>query len=103
MKEIFVGNLPESATDADLQALFSQYGDVTSARVVREERTPVSKSVAYVEMPEKFAALAIECLNGHEFRTRELIVHSAETSRWQSDKQPNLARGSAGTSFVRQA
>jgi len=103
MKEIFVSNLPESATDADLQALFSQYGDVASARVVREENSPLSKSVAYVEMPAKFAALAIECLNGHEFRTRELIVHSAETSRWQSDEQPNSTSGSAGTSFARHA
>lgn len=103
MKEIFVSNLPESATDADLQALFSQYGDVASAHVVREENSSLSKSLAYVEMPAKFAALAIECLNGHEFRTRELVVRSADTSRWQSDKLPNSTSGSAGTSFARQA
>ncbi len=77
MKEIFVSNLPESATDADLQALFSQYGEVTSARVVREQNRSLPKRVAYVEMPAKSAALAIEYLNGHEFRARELVVHSA--------------------------
>lgn len=90
MKEIFVSNLPESATDADLQALFSQYGEVASARVMQEKTRSVAQSVAYVEMPARFAAQAIECLNGHEFRTRELVVHSADPSGNYLSPSPRL-------------
>ena len=82
MVRIYVGNLPESATAADLQALFSQYGEPVSADL-DEAR---ARGVAYVEMPDRYAELAIDGLNGHEFRAAELIVHPAARLRWQSGK-----------------
>ena len=47
---IYVGNLPYSVRDADLSELFSQFGDVKSAKVIMERDTNRSKGFAFVEM-----------------------------------------------------
>jgi RNA recognition motif-containing protein len=103
VKKIVVGNLPETVTHADLLALFSQYGEVASARVVKNADPALSRCVAYVEMPPDFAQRAIEGLNGYEFRTSELVVSSAGTSRPLSSKTQKAIRGGAKGSFARHA
>ena len=77
MTAIVVRNLHKSVTEEDVKALFSQFGEVAAARLAREMTAPLSKRIAYVEMPPRQAGLAIEGLNHYEFRSNELAVAPA--------------------------
>lgn len=55
---IYVGNLPFSYTDKDLESLFSPYGQVASARVVMDRDTGRARGFGFVEMPDKAQAEA---------------------------------------------
>ena len=75
---IYVGNLPYSVRDADLSELFSQFGDVKSAKVIMERDTNRSKGFAFVEMQtEEGAQQAIAALNDQDFKGRPLRVNEA--------------------------
>ena len=75
---IYVGNLPYSVRDADLSELFSQFGDVKSAKVIMERDTNRSKGFAFVEMQtEEGAQQAIAALNEQDFKGRPLRVNEA--------------------------
>ena len=64
-QKIYVGNLPYSASDADLQQNFSAFGDVVSATVMTDRDTGRSKGFGFVEMSSPAQAqAAIEGLNG---------------------------------------
>ncbi|GAB7022814.1 RNA recognition motif domain-containing protein [Salidesulfovibrio brasiliensis] len=76
-KNIFVGNLAWSASDSDLHDLFSEYGDVSSARVIQDRETGRSRGFGFVEM-ESGGDEAIEALNGHSFLGRDLRVNEAQ-------------------------
>lgn len=76
--DIYVGNLPYEANDQKLQELFSQYGTVTSARVIVDRNTGDSKGFGFVEMPDKTEALgAIEATNEKDFLGRILRVNES--------------------------
>ena len=78
MKNIYVGNLPYSMRNDDLNTLFSTYGDVTSATVIMDRNTNRSKGFGFVEMADDEAAMkAIEEMNGHEVEGRPLKVNEA--------------------------
>ncbi|MEO6905355.1 MAG: RNA-binding protein, partial [Ginsengibacter sp.] len=53
---IYVGNLSWSMTDDDLSNLFTQYGTVTSAKILKEKNTGRSKGFGFVEMEDEEAA-----------------------------------------------
>ena len=75
---IYVGNLPWSISDDDLQDVFSQYGEVTSAKIISDRDTGQSKGFAFVEMPDQTAGTAaIEALNGSELDGRDIRVNEA--------------------------
>ena len=75
---IYVGNLPYSVRDADLSELFSQFGDVKSAKVIMERETDRSKGFGFVEMEtEDGAQQAIASLNEQDFKGRNLRVNEA--------------------------
>jgi RNA recognition motif-containing protein len=77
-KRIFVGNLPFSATDAQLSELFGKHGEVTSAEVVKDKYTDRSRGFGFVEMAsEEAASAAISALSGHEMDGRALTVNEA--------------------------
>ena len=57
---IYVGNLPFSANDADLRNMFASYGDVTSASVITDRDTGRSRGFGFVELADEGAARAIE-------------------------------------------
>ena len=63
-KKLYVGNLPYSTTDADLEAMFAAHGSVRSAQVIMDRDTGRSKGFGFVEMgsPEE-AQAAITALN----------------------------------------
>ncbi|NCD25796.1 MAG: RNA-binding protein [Deltaproteobacteria bacterium] len=77
-KNIYVGNLSWSTTDADLRSLFSQYGEVTSAQVIEDRATGRSRGFGFVEMDDAGAQQAIDALNGNEFQGRPLKVNEAQ-------------------------
>lgn len=78
MKNIYVGNLPFNTSEDDLRQLFERYGEVTSARVIKDRETGRSRGFAFVEMPnDDQATAALAGVNGAEFGGRTLKVSEA--------------------------
>ena len=76
--KLYVGNLPYSFRDNDLEQAFSQYGQITSAKVMMERDTGRSKGFGFVEMgSEAEAQAAIQGLNGQQIGGRGLVVNEA--------------------------
>lgn len=75
---IYVGNLPYSTTNDDLQAMFAAFGNVTSANVIQDKFTGRSKGFGFVEMSDNGEAQsAIADLNGKDIDGRPLTVNEA--------------------------
>lgn len=78
MKNLYVGNLPHSASEADLRALFQPHGDIQNVTMVTDRDTGRSRGFAFVEMAnEGEAEKAIAALNGTELGGRALTVNEA--------------------------
>ena len=76
--KLYVGNLPYSVRDDDLQQAFSEFGSVSSAKVMMERDTGRSKGFGFVEMStEAEAKAAIEGMNGQQIGGRGLVVNEA--------------------------
>jgi RNA recognition motif-containing protein len=76
--KLFVGNLPWSVGDTDLEDLFSPHGEVQSARVITDRDTGRSRGFGFVEMDAKDVAAVISAVNGREIDGRPLRVNEAE-------------------------
>ena len=76
-KRIFVGNLPFSATDGQLNELFSKHGEVVSAEIVKDRFTERSRGFGFVELENDAADQAVSQLNGTEYGGRQLKVNEA--------------------------
>jgi RNA recognition motif-containing protein len=76
--KLYVGNLPYTTVDADLENLFSQAGTVKSAQVIKDRVSGRSKGFGFVEMssPDE-AQSAINKFNGQDFNGRALTVNLA--------------------------
>ncbi len=78
MTNIFIANLDFGITSEDLKATFSQFGEVTYAHVVYDNKTKKSKGFGYVEMENSDQAIqAIEALNGLDVNGRAIDVKIA--------------------------
>ena len=77
-KSIYVGNLPWSATEEQVQSLFADYGPVVSVKLVSDRETGRARGFGFVEMEEGDARNAIAGLNGVEFEGRTLRVNEAK-------------------------
>ena len=76
--KLYVGNLPYSARDEDLQQSFGQFGSVTSAKVMMERDTGRSKGFGFVEMgSDADAQAAINGMNGQPLGGRSVVVNEA--------------------------
>src|SRR5690606_27594730 len=76
--KLYVGNLPYSYRDSDMEQAFSQFGTVTSAKVMMERDTGRSKGFGFVEMSSPAEAqAAIEGMNGQQIGGRGLVVNEA--------------------------
>ena len=88
MKKIYVGNLSFNCNDHDLSAMFTEFGEVTSATVVQDRDTGRSRGFGFVEMSDDNAAMqAIQGINGKEVDGRTLNVNEA---------RPREPRGGGG-------
>ena len=77
--KIYVGGLPYSATDQQLQELFAPHGSVASAKVITDKFTGQSRGFGFVEMSsDEEASKAIAALNGTQMDGRTLTVNEAK-------------------------
>ena len=77
-QKIYVGNLPYSVNDAELQQNFSEFGDVISASVLMDGDSGRSKGFGFVEMGTAAQAeAAIQSLNGRQVAGRAIVVNLA--------------------------
>ena len=76
--KLYVGNLPYTVRDEDLQQSFSEFGSVTSAKVMMERDTGRSKGFGFVEMgSDAEAQAAISGMNGQSLGGRSVTVNEA--------------------------
>ena len=75
---IYVGNLSYGMTDADLEAVFAEFGDVTSCKIIMDRETGRSKGFGFVEMGTQDAGqAAIAELDGKDINGRNIKVNEA--------------------------
>ncbi|MDP2364118.1 MAG: RNA-binding protein [Ignavibacteria bacterium] len=80
--KLFVGSLPWTASDEDLQTAFAAHGNVLSAKVVTDKETRRSRGFGFVEFEtEAEATAAIQALNGTELKGRNIIVSEAKPKK----------------------
>ena len=76
---LYVGNLPWSSTEEELESHFSQHGTVKSVRIITEGHSGRSKGFGFVEMDNTDSGnAAIEALNGKDYQGRDLRVNEAK-------------------------
>jgi cold-inducible RNA-binding protein len=91
--KLYVGNLPYSFRDEDLQQAFAPHGSVTSAKVMMERDTGRSKGFGFVEMGnDAEAQTAINAMNGQQMGGRGLVVNEARPM----EARPPRSGGSFG-------
>src|SRR5438552_6844380 len=79
LTRIYVGGLPYSATEQELEKLFAAHGTVTSATVITDKYTGQAKGFGFVEMStNEECQAAISALNGSEMGGRSLTVNEAK-------------------------
>ena len=93
-KKLYVGNLPYSVRDGDLEQAFGQFGSVTSAKVMMERDTGRSKGFGFVEMgTDEEAQSAINGMNGQPLSGRSVVVNEA---RPMEERPPRSGGGGFG-------
>ena len=89
-RKLFVGNLPFTTGEAELQEMFEQAGAIESVRVMRDQATGRARGFAFVEMQtEDDAQKAITQFNGTDMGGRQLVVNEARP-------KPEFAGGGGG-------
>ena len=77
-KKLYVGNLSYDVTEDELSQLFSQCGQVSGARIIKDKDTGRSKGFGFVEMPnDEEADQAISRMKGHDLKGRPIMVDEA--------------------------
>jgi RNA recognition motif-containing protein len=91
--DIYIGNLSYKISDHKLQEVFEEFGEVTSAKIIKDRQTGRSKGFAFVEMiNDEEAQAAIDKLDGSEIDGRAVKVNKArpkETSRSSGNRNYN--------------
>jgi RNA recognition motif-containing protein len=78
MAKIYVGNLPFSATEDQVRALFAAHGTVESVALPSDRETGRPRGFGFVEMSQSDASRAIQAVNGQELDGRALRVNEAQ-------------------------
>ncbi|MBX9612888.1 MAG: RNA-binding protein [Burkholderiales bacterium] len=95
--KLYVGNLPYSVRDNDLEQAFGQFGAVTSAKVMMERDTGRSKGFGFVEMAsDAEAQAAIEGMNGQSLGGRSVVVNEARPMEARPPRSGGFGGGGGG-------
>lgn len=95
--KLYVGNLPYGVRDADLEQAFSQFGSVTSAKVMMERDTGRSKGFGFVEMgSDAEAQEAINGMNGQSLGGRNVVVNEARPMESRPPRTGGYGGGGGG-------
>lgn len=79
---IYVGNLSHGVTDGELNAVFSEFGEVSSANIIKDKRSGRSRGYGFVEMPnDSEANEAIKALDDSPLQGRNIRVNQARPRR----------------------
>ena len=98
--KLYVGNLPYSFRDEDLQRAFSAHGNVTSAKVMMERDTGRSKGFGFVEMgSDAEAQAAINALHGQQQGGRALVVNEARPMEPRAPRSGGYGGGGGGGGY----
>jgi RNA recognition motif-containing protein len=96
-KKLYVGNLPYSVSDSDLQAMFEPFGTVESAQVIVDRDTGRSKGFGFVEMSSADQGqAAIQGLHDKEMGGRKLVVNEARPREDRGGGGGGRGRGGFG-------
>ena len=95
--KLYVGNLPYTVRDEDLQQSFGQFGSVTSAKVMMERDTGRSKGFGFVEMgSDAEAQAAINGMNGQPLGGRSVVVNEARPMEARPPRTGGFGGGGGG-------
>jgi hypothetical protein len=95
--KLYVGNLPYSVRDSDLEQAFGQFGAVTSAKVMMERDTGRSKGFGFVEMAsDAEAQAAITGMNGQPLGGRSVVVNEARPMESRPPRTGGYGGGGGG-------
>lgn len=93
--KLFVGSLPWAIDDSALEELFTEFGQVTSAKVIVDRETNRSKGFGFVEFEDDAAGkAAIDKLNGSELQGRNIVVNEARPKEDRPRRDFSSDRGS---------
>ena len=91
---IYVGNIAQDVSEEELTNLFTEYGKVSSAKILRDMFTQESRGFGFVEMPSQAEAQkAIEKLNTQELKGKKIVVNEARERR---ERRGGGGRGRGG-------
>jgi RNA recognition motif-containing protein len=76
--ELYVGNLPFSATNEDLRSAFGQFGEIEAAQIILDRDTKKSRGFAFVKLSREGGTRAITALHGQEFMGRRVVVNESK-------------------------
>ena len=78
MTKLFIGNLPFSATEQSVRALFEPHGTIESLALINDRDTGRPRGFGFIEMSSSDASKAMQALNGKDFEGRALKVNEAQ-------------------------
>ena len=78
MTKLFIGNLPFSATEQSVRALFEPHGTIESLALINDRETGRPRGFGFIEMSSSDASKAMQALNGKDFEGRPLKVNEAQ-------------------------
>jgi RNA recognition motif-containing protein len=84
--KLYVGNLPFTATDDSVRALFTKHGTVEKLALINDRDTGRPRGFGFVEMSAADASRAMQALNGADFEGRSLKINEAQ------ERAPNQSR-----------
>jgi hypothetical protein len=95
--KLYVGNLPYSVRDSDLEQAFSEFGAVTSAKVMMDRETGRSKGFGFVEMgSDAEAQAAVNGMNGQSLGGRSVVVNEARPMESRPPRSGGYGGGGGG-------
>jgi RNA recognition motif-containing protein len=94
--KLFVGNLPFSATEQSVRALFEPHGEITSLALINDRDTGRPRGFGFIEMSNADAAKAMQALNGKDFEGRAIKVNEAQAKERSGGGGGGGYRGNGG-------